>query len=64
MKQVIVTVDGSKVTVDAVGFAGGACEKATEAIEAALGVVQKKDVKAERYAVETVPTSYVTERGY
>lgn len=38
MKQIIVTVEQSgEIKIDAVGFKGAACEKATAAIERALG---------------------------
>lgn len=47
-KEIIVdiTPDG-KVKIEAVGYSGNACEKATAAIEAALGVVKSRKRKPE-----------------
>ena len=54
MKNVIVLVDkDGGVTIDAVGFAGGACEKATAALEAAMGTPGKRDKKKEFYVAGT-----------
>ncbi len=48
MRSVEVTIkpDGS-IEIEAVGFKGGACEKATEAVEKALGVVASRRLKPE-----------------
>lgn len=50
MKQVIIDIgpDG-EVRIDAVGFKGKACEKATAAFEEALGKVSKRTKKSEWY---------------
>lgn len=49
MKQVIVTVspDEGEVKIEAVGFVGSSCAKATEAIEKALGKVKSSARKPE-----------------
>lgn len=48
MKEVIVTVEADgTVKIEAVGFQGQACEKATRAIEQALGKVKAKTYKPE-----------------
>ena len=44
--EVIVSAEGV-VTVEAVGFSGQACEKATAAIEKALGMTKTKTKKKE-----------------
>lgn len=53
-RQVIVeiTPDG-EVQIDAVGFKGTACEKATAEIIKALGFPVSKKKKPEFYAIET-----------
>ncbi len=44
MKSIVIEIAATgEVKIEAVGFKGKACEKATEAMEKALGV--KKDVK-------------------
>lgn len=50
MKQIKVTVneDGS-LEIEAVGYKGNACEKATAALEKALGVPGKRTKKPEYY---------------
>lgn len=50
MKQIKVTVneDGS-LEIEAVGYKGNACEKATAALEKALGVAGKRTKKPEFY---------------
>lgn len=50
MKQIKVTVneDGS-LEIEAVGYKGNACEKATAALEKALGVAGKRTKKPEYY---------------
>lgn len=54
MKQILIDIDADgQVTIEAVGFKGNACEKATAAIEAALGV-GKQNRKPEYYASEQV----------
>ena len=44
--EVIVTPQG-EIVIEAIGFKGGACEKATAAIEQALGVARAKRRKPE-----------------
>ena len=46
--EVIVTADGS-LKIDAVGFKGADCEKATVFLERALGKVSGKQKKPEYY---------------
>lgn len=43
----IIVSPGGEVSIDAVGFKGADCEKATAYLEAALGVVAKKTKKPE-----------------
>lgn len=46
MKSVNIDIDtAGNVVIDSVGFAGGACEKATEAIELAIGGGEVKSKK-------------------
>ena len=51
MPQINVDIapDGS-LKIDAVGFTGSDCEKATKFLEDALGHVQQRDKKPEYYA--------------
>lgn len=50
MKQVLINVSATgEVTIEAVGFKGQACTKATEAIEKALGMPGKRTHKPEFY---------------
>ena len=50
MKQIIVTIeDNGQVRIDALGFRGNACEKATAVIESALGKADKKGRKPEYF---------------
>jgi hypothetical protein len=53
MKQieVIVSPDG-EVTIDVVGFKGQGCEKATKALEEAMGITGKRNRKPEYHAHE------------
>jgi len=53
-KQIIVSVseDGT-IKIEAVGFKGNACEKATAAIEQALGTPGKRTKKPEYYQQQT-----------
>ncbi len=44
--EVIVTPQG-EIVIEAIGFKGGACEKATAAIEQALGATRAKRRKPE-----------------
>lgn len=46
-----VTPDG-QVKIEATGFVGNACEKATAALEQALGIPGKRNPKKEFYAQE------------
>ncbi len=41
---------GGEVKIDAVGFKGMGCDKATEFLETALGTVSKKSRKPEYYS--------------
>ena len=43
--EVTIKPDG-KVEIEAIGFKGGSCEKATQAIEQALGTVATRKKKA------------------
>lgn len=53
MKQIIVNVSpAGNVVIDAVGFKGKGCAKATEQIEIMLGGEAKKDTKPE-YSLPT-----------
>jgi hypothetical protein len=46
MKQILIEVSATgEVKIEAAGFKGQACEKATEAIEKALGVAGKRTRK-------------------
>lgn len=53
MKQIIVVVsqDGN-VKIEASGYSGASCEKATKALEEAMGIPGKRAKKDEFYAVE------------
>ena len=53
--QVVVGPTG-EVTIEAAGFKGQACEKATAALEAALGVVKGRKKKPDYYAQAVVAT--------
>lgn len=53
MKQIVVTVDAEgQVSIEAVGFRGQSCEKATAALEQAMGIVKSKDKKPDWYVQE------------
>lgn len=53
MRQILIDIDvDGQVVIEAVGFRGRACEKATAAIEAALGRVGRVNHKPEYYAQE------------
>lgn len=50
MKQIIVEVkETGEVRIEATGFTGSACEKATAEIERALGIPGKRNKKPEYY---------------
>lgn len=49
--EVVIGPDGS-VTVEAVGFKGGSCEKMTAALEQALGAPGKRNKKPDYYVQE------------
>jgi hypothetical protein len=54
MKTIIVTFQPSgEVQIEATGFKGEACTKATAEIEKALGIAGKRQRKGEFYAKET-----------
>lgn len=59
MKQIKVTVneDGS-LEIEAVGYKGSDCTKATEALERALGVVKKRTPKPEMYQKNEQKTAH------
>ena len=46
--EVTIKPDG-KVEIEAIGFKGGSCEKATQAIEQALGTIATRKKKPEFY---------------
>ena len=49
MKQVIIEITATgELQLEAVGFKGAACEQATQALEAALGVPKSRKRKPER----------------
>ena len=50
--EIIVSPRGD-ISIDAVGFKGPDCEKATRALEGALGVVQQRSKKPEYLAKST-----------
>jgi hypothetical protein len=53
-KTIEVTIDPEGiVTIEATGFRGNACEKATKEIEEALGLQKGRKKKAEYYSVTT-----------
>ena len=49
--DIIIDTDGT-VKIDAIGFSGGECEKATAELERALGIVMNKTKKKEFYNIE------------
>lgn len=54
MRQVIVEVSPTgEIKIEGQGFSGPSCEKCTAALEAALGVVKKKE-KTKDWYVQTV----------
>jgi len=54
MKSIVVNVSESgEITIEAVGFKGNACEKATAALEKAMGTPGTRKKKAEYYQTET-----------
>lgn len=51
--EIVIEVElGGEVKVDAVGFTGAACDRATESYERALGGKAKKTLKPEHAQVE------------
>ena len=53
-KQLIVTVSAEgELSIEAVGFKGNACEKASAALEKALGVATKRTKKPEFFQNNT-----------
>jgi hypothetical protein len=60
MKTIIVEINPlGEVKIDAVGFKGEACAKATEAIEKALGVKTGSTKKPDYYQAATKATQKV-----
>lgn len=52
-KQIVVEVsETGEITIETVGYKGAACEAATKAIEAALGVAGARKRKPEWYQTE------------
>lgn len=49
--EVIIGIAG-EIKIDALGFKGPDCEKATAFLEAALGTVKRKDKKPEYYQTQ------------
>jgi hypothetical protein len=57
MKSIEITVSATgEVSIEATGFKGNACEKATKAIEAALGTVAARKKKPEYHSIATTTT--------
>lgn len=53
MRQIIVIVDSDgNVKIEAVGYKGPACTKATQALEEALGMVKSRDKRPDYYVEE------------
>ena len=50
--EVIIKTTG-EISIEAIGFKGGACAKATEAIERALGIVSTRKKKPEYHQQAT-----------
>jgi len=46
--EIIINTSG-QLTINAAGFAGSDCEKATAFLEQALGQIQQRQAKPERY---------------
>jgi len=57
--EVTIQTDG-KVQIEAIGFKGGACEKATQAIEQALGTVASRKKKPEYFQQSTTGNTQTT----
>ena len=54
MRQIIVSVSPEgEVRIDAIGFKGTACEKATQELERALGMATKRTKKPEYRQLNT-----------
>ena len=54
MKQIIVKVGPiGQIKIEAVGYKGQSCKKATEALEKALGLVKSSEKKPEYWQAET-----------
>lgn len=56
--EIIVGIDGS-LKIEAVGFAGADCEKATAFLEQALGITQTRKRKADYYQTAVKKTQKV-----
>ena len=58
MKKIVVTIDREgKTSVEAVGFKGKGCVKATEVIAKILGRESSRQKKAEYYETESISQS-------
>ena len=54
MKSLLITITPTgEVSIEATGFKGNSCEKATKAIEAALGTVTTRKKKPEYHTLNT-----------
>ncbi len=54
MKQIVINIaETGELTIEAVGYKGSACEKATKAMEQALGTPGKRSKKPEYYQTNT-----------
>ena len=53
MKQIIVTFDNGKTTIETKGFTGGACLKETADLKAALGQTTSERKTPEYFATQT-----------
>ncbi|MEI6716059.1 MAG: DUF2997 domain-containing protein [Verrucomicrobiota bacterium] len=56
----VTATEEGEIVVEANGFKGKGCQTATEAIEAALGIVTARKKKAEYSALNTATAAYQT----
>lgn len=58
--RIIISPDGKKTTVEAVGYSGPSCEEATKAIEEAIGAEEARERKPEYYqTISASPSIHV-----